>query len=214
MMKAVMLSIRPKWCGLIASGKKVVEIRKTRPKLKTPFKCYIYCTKDRKQQFWTGKRYSYVDDRSHNAFDKCGNGKVIGEFICGEVITYIADDFIGAIDYDGTTRMEPVDGEFAYWIPGQDKTCLNTCEINEYGNGKTLYGWHISELKIYEQPKAIEHFRRVCRYRNNDGSCQYEKAECGCIKLDFNPDGSINLAECLDYMSRPPQSWCYVGVQE
>lgn len=213
-MKAVMLSIRPKWCGLIASGKKVVEIRKTRPKLKTPFKCYIYCTKDRKQQFWTGKRYSYVDDRSHNAFDKCGNGKVIGEFICGEVITYIADDFIGAIDYDGTTRMEPVDGEFAYWIPGQDKTCLNTCEINEYGNGKTLYGWHISELKIYEQPKAIEHFRRVCRYRNNDGSCQYEKAECGCIKLDFNPDGSINLAECLDYMSRPPQSWCYVGVQE
>lgn len=44
MSKAVMLSIRPKWCEKIASGKKTVEVRKTRPKLDTPFKCYIYCT--------------------------------------------------------------------------------------------------------------------------------------------------------------------------
>ena len=213
-MKAVMISIHPKWCGLIASGKKTLEVRKTRPKIETPFKVCIYCTKDKNNHFWAGKRYSYADEHSHNAFDKYGNGKVIGEFVCDEVITYIADDFIGAIDYDGTTRTEPVDGEFAYWIPGQDKTCLNTCEINEYGNGKTIYGWHISELKIYDQPKEIEHFRRVCRYRNNDGSCQYEKVECGCVKLDFNPDGSINLAECLDCMPRAPQSWCYVEVQE
>ena len=39
--KAVMISIQPKWCGLIASGKKIIEVRKTRPKLKVPFKCYI-----------------------------------------------------------------------------------------------------------------------------------------------------------------------------
>ena len=44
MSKAVMLSIRPKWCEKIASGKKTIEVRKTRPKLETPFKCYIYCT--------------------------------------------------------------------------------------------------------------------------------------------------------------------------
>lgn len=42
---AVLLSVRPKWCELIASGKKTVEVRKTRPKIETPFKCYIYCTK-------------------------------------------------------------------------------------------------------------------------------------------------------------------------
>lgn len=45
-MKSVLISIQPKWCELIASGKKTVEVRKTKPKLETPFKVYIYCTKD------------------------------------------------------------------------------------------------------------------------------------------------------------------------
>ena len=45
MSKAVLISIQPKWCELIASGKKTVEVRKTKPKLETPFKCYIYATR-------------------------------------------------------------------------------------------------------------------------------------------------------------------------
>ncbi len=44
-MKAVLISIRPKWCEKIISGEKTIEVRKTRPKMDTPFKCYIYCTK-------------------------------------------------------------------------------------------------------------------------------------------------------------------------
>lgn len=212
-MKAVMISIHPKWCGLIASGKKTLEVRKTRPKIETPFKVYIYCTKDKNNHFWAGKRYSYADEHSHNAFDKDGNGKVIGEFVCDKVITYIADDFIGAIDYDGTTRMEPVDGEFAYWIPGQDKTCLNTCEINEYGNGKTIYCWHISNLVIYEEPKELEKFAPFCRLGGASGQCKSEE-HCCCQKYTFNADGSVREVWCCDYMSRPPQSWCYVGVEE
>ena len=47
-MKSVLISIQPKWCELIASGKKTVEVRKTRPKIDVPFKCYVYCTKSRK----------------------------------------------------------------------------------------------------------------------------------------------------------------------
>lgn len=43
-MKAVLISIRPKWVEKIVSGEKTLEVRKTRPKLETPFKCYIYCT--------------------------------------------------------------------------------------------------------------------------------------------------------------------------
>lgn len=46
MSKAVLISIRPEWCEKIINGKKTVEVRKTRPKMDTPFKCYIYCTKD------------------------------------------------------------------------------------------------------------------------------------------------------------------------
>jgi len=51
-MESVLISIQPKWCELIASGKKTIEVRKTRPKLDTPFKVYIYCTKDKKNIFF------------------------------------------------------------------------------------------------------------------------------------------------------------------
>lgn len=44
MSKAVLVSIRPKWCEKIVNGEKTIEVRKTRPKLETPFKCYIYET--------------------------------------------------------------------------------------------------------------------------------------------------------------------------
>lgn len=40
-MKAVMLAVPPKWCEKIANGRKVIEVRKSKPKLKTPFKCAI-----------------------------------------------------------------------------------------------------------------------------------------------------------------------------
>ena len=43
-MQAVLISIQPGWCELIASGKKTVEVRKTMPLLPTPFKAYIYET--------------------------------------------------------------------------------------------------------------------------------------------------------------------------
>ena len=33
MSKAVLISIRPKWCELIANGKKTIEVRKSRPNL-------------------------------------------------------------------------------------------------------------------------------------------------------------------------------------
>lgn len=57
-MKSVLISIRPKWCEKIISGEKTIEVRKTRPRLNPPFKCYIYQT---------------------------GKGGVIGEFVCDEI---------------------------------------------------------------------------------------------------------------------------------
>lgn len=51
MRKAVLISIRPEWCQKIASGEKTIEVRKNRPKLAPPFKCYIYCTRDKHLAF-------------------------------------------------------------------------------------------------------------------------------------------------------------------
>ena len=44
MSKSVLISIQPEWCYRILSGEKTIEIRKNKPNLTTPFKCYIYCT--------------------------------------------------------------------------------------------------------------------------------------------------------------------------
>lgn len=68
MSKSVMLSVRPKWCEKIANGEKTIEVRKTRPKLDTPFKCYIYCTQSGVALGAWGK-----------------HGKVIREFTCDRI---------------------------------------------------------------------------------------------------------------------------------
>lgn len=144
-MNAVLISIKPRWCGKISSGEKTVEIRKSLPKLRLPFKCYIYCTKDQKLQFWTGPRYSYADDHSHNAFDKCGNGKVIGEFICDRL-------FPIHVFHNGTIQN---------WnYENMEDACLRYEELANYiGNDKTGYGWHISELYIYDKPIELTEFK-------------------------------------------------------
>lgn len=72
MVKAVLISIQPKWCELIAAGKKTIEVRKTKPSIPTPFKCYIYCTKD-----------FYRNGDGYFQGKYCG--KVIGEFVCDEI---------------------------------------------------------------------------------------------------------------------------------
>lgn len=188
MSKAVLISIRPKWCELIASGKKTIEIRKTAPKIETPFKCYIYCTSNGRPLVYGDKpcadgwteAYTQTYGYSREEADKIWgvmNGKVIGEFVCDSIfpLSFYASD----VSFFDTEPPLPVPG-----------TCLTDKEIAEYlGNGKTGYGWHISNLRIYEKPKALSdyHSCSFCDYR---GVC---------------PDGSW-----CQPLKRPPQSWCYV----
>lgn len=148
MMKSIMISIKPKWCELIANGKKTIEIRKTRPKIYTPFKCYIYCTKERNQFLWSGKKYRYVDDHSHNMFDKALNGKVIGDFVCDEIYTIDCDST--GFFYKG--KQGYIKKELEY------NSCLSEGDIFSYLFPNVGYGWHISELKIYDEPKSLKYF--------------------------------------------------------
>lgn len=155
-MKSVLISIKPKWCELIANGKKTIEVRKTRPKCDMPFKCYIYRTKDKGISFWTGKQYAYADDRSHNLFDACGNGKVIGEFICNKI------DRLAVCGYDNrNTELRRVDDNWKVYDLDYDylnKCQLSLCNLKKYSSGGGLYGWHISDLVIYDKPKSIKEF--------------------------------------------------------
>ena len=153
-MKAVLISINPKWCELIASGKKTVEVRKTKPKLKTPFKCYIYCTKPR--IFWafadglyTSSEYLHLCEGKvimgdgFDLYDKdyeVLNGYVIGEFICDRI----------------RTEYEVADGLVDVAL--ENTSCVSYKELIEYSNGKMLYAWHISDLVIYEKPRELDEF--------------------------------------------------------
>ena len=161
-MKSVLLSIQPKWCELIANGKKTVEVRKTRPKLETPFKCYIYCTKSNKEFLQSRNNVMfYCEDRDFIGGHGVGlykrlNGKVIGEFVCDNIAK-------------GTSQLG---------------SCLTMREISEYANGYDVYGWHISNLVIYDKPKELNEF-----------------LVSGNQTFDYPP---------LVKLKRPPQSWCYV----
>lgn len=179
MSKAVMLSIRPKWCEKIANGEKTIEVRKTRPKMNTPFKCYIYCTLP---------KYPHEDfiatDYPRPQF--YGGGKVIGEFTCDQIFP------INVFD----------NGSIQNWLfEHMERSCLTYEELADYiGNGKTGYGWHISDLLIYDQPRELSEFQRAT---DPCDSCHAEYTwECtDCKKWG----GDIK---------RPPQSWCYVEAMK
>lgn len=187
MSKAVMLSIRPKWVEKIASGEKTIEVRKTKPKLETPFKAYIYCSQGNDARRLRGS---------------CG--KVIGEFTC---------DRIYKIDKDSTDFLFKAGGLSVYKQAAEEKcglcVAMTDDELHGYLGHYQGYGWHISNLKLYDPLKKLGEFSPVCRYKNDDQSCQSRRVACSYQKYDYNPDGSINLVECGRTLERPPQSWCY-----
>jgi predicted transcriptional regulator len=170
-MKAVLISIQPKWVELIASGKKTIEVRKTRPKLETPFKCYIYMSQG-----------DFKNLRSYSDWIYQNRMKVIGEFVCDSIDEYGAN-------YHGWYRYP------------MEETCLWADEIAGYGQGKHLYGWHISDLVIYDNPKELGEFYKHCPEASS-----FEKGSCyeHCIFKDYN----ICKNFCFS-ITRPPQSWFY-----
>lgn len=201
---SVMISIKPEWCELIASGRKTIEVRKSSPKLEAPFKCYIYCTQARIPIRDSGRILMYEDDLAlTNRWDQgklvenpCGtmmegefflNGKVIGEFVCDEVLQFYHDDYNSS----------------AYDISDDDlnRTCLLQEDLYRYASGKTLYGWHISGLVIYDKPMELGDFWKA-------GKCPYV-TENGCTyRGHCSRAGQTN--RCGEPLARPPQSWCYV----
>lgn len=180
-MKAVLISIQPKWCELIASGKKTVEVRKTKPKLETPFKVYIYCAAN-KQGVNDLLEIHGTDGKIRKA-----NGKVIGEFVCDR-ISPIAMPFYEMVD-----------------IIDCEMSCLSPREMLNYARNKPLYGWHISDLVIYDKPKELSEFKKPCTATdlpNDCKQCRFYFAGAAFAE-PYCRDGERNL-------NRPPQSWCYV----
>lgn len=193
-MKSVLISIQPQWCEKIASGKKIIEVRKSVPK-EVPFKAFIYCTKEK--PFIQKIRFGDIAISHTQISNNLYNGKVIGEFICDEVDEYKYDYGCGyyagdGVDIDDDTILE---------------TGIDREDINIYAKGKTLYGWHISDLKIYDKPKELSEFKTP--------PC--EKPEKACENCKYRV--VINTPDMYEVdcfvangreITRPPQSWMFI----
>lgn len=153
-MRAVLLSIKPKWCELIIQGKKTIEIRKTKPKIDLPFKCYIYCTQG------SSKDLSTI---SQDIYEK--RMQVIGEFVCDELIP------INVFE-NGSIQN--------YICYSMERSCVPYDDIANYiGNGCCGCGWHISDLIIYDEPKDLSEFKPPC-----DGFDKRCQVSCALITID------------------------------
>ena len=201
MSKAVLLSVRPNWCKMIWAGMKEAEVRKTRPKLETPFKAYIYCTG---HDGWIMK--------SPKAGVQKMDSRVIGEFICDKIDKLV---HVGACNDDVLRlNIETPDG---LWKPAESllqAACLTEATAEKYLQGRNGYSWHISDLKIYDKPRELDEFSRFGFFGMGRSNCvcgnwrceNYEPSESYMIPPTCKIEG------CSIY--RPPQSWCYVEDAE
>ena len=100
-------------------------------------------------------------------------------------------------------------GEFTsdgFWIGSPRNTnpifcmaaCMDGFDTEKYAKDKILYGWHISDLKIYDTPRELGEFERP-----------YECGEC-------NAKWASECNACYEEnkIKRAPQSWCYVEEVE
>ena len=188
--KAVMISIRPEWGEKILKKQKVLEVRRTAPLLRPPFKCYIYLTRG---EFVLLKEH--IDDIAFTGYQSVPdelhilNRKVVAEFVCDRIECLKAPDLPWS-DPNGERECRIC-----------KESCLTFDQIAEYGKGSNLWGWHISDLKIYDEPKKITDFEYPCPRPSGGYNCY------GC---KYQEQISANKYGCNARVLRPPQSWCYV----
>ena len=198
-MQAVLISIQPGWCELIASGKKTVEVRKTKPKLETPFKVYIYCTQGEALAYPCLNNPKFAIHRKNNSTlqgrqmtakerersdHSYANGKVIGEFVCGRIDTIGKRGINNNFDYCYQSLNVFGNDDIEVEITAIKKSCIPKAELNAYGaTSMRLFAWRILDLKIYDKPRELSEFS----------------------KYGFGHPVPLK---------RPPQSWMYVEVAD
>lgn len=181
MSKAVLRSIKPYWFYLICEGKKQIEVGKNVPKSKD----------------WNRLVELYCSK------DMCSFNRIPKEFqkkyrpFIGKVGARFVCDYIEADDL--------------YQPEAWKDSCLTQAELIAYGDGQRLYGWHISDLVIYDKPKELGEFYTDCQSKGNPNDKQCKN--CSHLCFDHDPiNGHIRW--CRVYgrkpLTRPPMSWCYV----
>ena len=189
-MKAILISIKPKYVAKILNGEKTIEIRKTMPKCDLPIDVYIYCTKGKPTL-----KGGYFD------YEKL-NGKVVAKFTLNKVeeIKFF-EEFVypnGYEDYDGEwVDTSEIYKNVHYINNGTlQKTCLSYEELQNYLGKKNGCAIHINDLEIFDKPKEISEIKHIVTKQNYFYGCKTYK----------------------EYFAKPltkaPKNFCYVEINE
>lgn len=168
----ILASIKPYYYYLIAEEKKKIEVRKTALK-NLPQDIAFYMSKDEKSFAKIPKEFQ---EKYRKHF-----GKVGLKATCNGGVFMIPLGLRGFEESKETLN--------AMYLTNED--------LNAYGGLKTLFGWHISDLKIYDKPKELSEFKTGCK---------------GCKERDTYHCKFYCYAERP--LTRPPQSWQYVDEVE
>ncbi len=199
-MKSALISIQPYYVFLIIARimgwdipqEKTIEVRKDYPKDSAWDKrVHIYCSKNRKS-------FNRIPQQYQPFMEKL-LGKVIGEFVCDRIEQRSVPSISSPACWNAIATKEIFDRL-------SNESCLSKQELSLYAGMRILCFWHISDLKIYDKPKELgEYYKR--------------KKERNCFTCGNLPRNSAEAKFCdscrdgerhIEYLTRPPQSWCYV----
>lgn len=145
----VMQAVRPEWCEKIIRGEKSIEARKSYPHQEVPFRVYIYCTVGGKTLYRSSHdgaiRLYHREAPSAFRHHQMLNGKVIGEYVCDKLVWIVSHPSVFA-------------GHALFHEKAIKDACLTIDEAERYSGGKDVYGWNISQLKIYNNPRELSEF--------------------------------------------------------
>lgn len=199
-MKAVLTSIQPYYVFVIIARimgwdipqEKKIEVRKDFPKA-SDWNRTVHIYCSKNR-----KSFKRIPEQYQPIMKKL-LGKVIGEFICNGIIQ----------PYCSLKLMAK-------------ESCLTIDELHDYSNGKDLYGWRISDLKIYDKPRELGEFYRPVKYDSDGPICGTERelndiSEWDCETVFNKEHSECTLKDCtrlqtLYRLKCPPQSWRYVEI--
>lgn len=173
----ILASLKPYYYYLIGERKKTIEVRKTALK-NIPQDIAFYMSKDEKSFAKIPKEFQ---DKYRKHFGEVGLA-----IVCDKITRYNCDKAFD--EYF-------IAGYIGAYMPLKEM-CLTNKDLIEYGKGRPLYGWHISDLKIYDKPKPIMQFYKPCPIKiKNCPGCELYSTYMGC---------------CMNNIDRPPQSYMFV----
>ena len=204
-MNAVLRSIKPYFLYLILIGRKKIELGKDIPKGDWNKEVYLYCSKDKKSFNRIPKSERYLV--------KMYLGKVACKFICDEIIeVYSQAEPPHELEFVATDKMlqrvvtntyENAKMHFRF----EEYCAISKEEIRAYLGDKKGYGWSISELEIFDEPKELGEFCFPSEKFCEKGLC----GDCPKYEIPSYEYGEVEFdCEWKKPIEKAPQSWCYV----